>query len=49
MKDNGGVTRYGSLGDLLSDENNEQNRDVISGSNALGNQGSMWLGTEDGK
>jgi len=48
-KDSGGVTRYGSLGDLLCDEQSEQPRDVISGSNALGSQGSMWLGTEDGK
>ena len=48
-KDSDGVTRYGSLGDLLCDEQGEQTRDVISGSNALGSQGSMWLGTEDGK
>ena len=42
MKDSDGVTRYGSLGDLLMDEQSEQSK-------ALGNHGSMWLGTEDGK
>ena len=44
-KDSDGVTRYGSLGDLLNDGNG----DVITGSQTLGNNPSMWLGTEDGK
>ena len=48
-KDSDGVTRCMSLEDLLCDEQGEQNRDVISGSKLLGNQGTMWLGTEDGK
>lgn len=44
-KDSDGVTRYGSLGDLLNDGNS----DLITGSETVSNQSSMWLGTDDGK